>query len=269
MVSFPYIDYNYWINKNPFFSDKPPISKTIEIGLNHSRRAKPDLVGAALDKKPIQTNSDLVNLIAENIESVNAEPDNKNLLLLIFDLIQAWGGQTGRQPYVRPREAPERNDRLYQDKLLNNYRSAIRNINQKNFKSALDNLTDIKYIGESFATKHIFFWSKFGPHKEALPIYDTRLKVLLFQSLSSAPSYDIYVEALKNKSKELALEAEDLERALFAFSQNFFSNEKLVIKRNVEFRKDESVAMRLQDLYLSLHRKKNNTNVAQVTQVTI
>jgi hypothetical protein len=48
MVEFPDLNYIFWMNKNEFFSNKIGLSKTIEIGIKHVKKARPDLVTQVL-----------------------------------------------------------------------------------------------------------------------------------------------------------------------------------------------------------------------------
>jgi len=252
MVEFPDLNYIFWMDKNEFFSNKIGLSKTIEIGIKHVKKARPDLVTQVLQETPIKSNIDLVKLIQKKIVKANdIESCKKEDLLLVFDLIQAWGGQTGRGPYVQPVKNPVRADPT--NPLPHIYKNAVNAIYKKEFEESLRLLTSIDRVNESFATKHIFFWSKFGPNKEALPIYDTRLKLLLFQTTRDAPPYEQYVNSLKEKAEELKIQPEDVERALFSFSQFYFFNNKLIIKKNISKLNSSDVkeANRLENLYLS------------------
>ena len=214
-VRFPNINYSYWSEKNNYFADIPLIG-TIKIGLEHARKG--GLVDTALKNANIKTNKNLVDLIESKIKTYpQIEKFEDDELMLIFDLIQAWGGKTGRNIYVKPKGSPTRTSYA---KLAATYRNAMSCCTAGDFQSALVKITSIPNIGESFATKHIFFWSEFGPRRKALPIYDTRIKTLLFFKATSASDYNSYVEVLNRKANELSMTSALVERALFAFSQN-------------------------------------------------
>lgn len=179
----------------------------------------------------IKTNKNLVDLIESKIKTYpQIEKFEDDELMLIFDLIQAWGGKTGRNIYVKPKGSPTRTSYA---KLAATYRNAMSCCTAGDFQSALVKITSIPNIGESFATKHIFFWSEFGPRRKALPIYDTRIKTLLFFKATSASDYNSYVEVLNRKANELSMTSALVERALFAFSQNYFPNGKLFLKISI------------------------------------
>jgi hypothetical protein len=113
-------------------------------------------------------------------------------------------------------------------------------------------MLSIPNLGESFATKHIFFWSEFGPSRKGLPIYDTRIKTLLFMKASVAGTYDAYINALNEKARELSISSVLVERALFSFSQNYFPNSSLTIKKKLLDNTDIEEARNLQTLSAQL-----------------
>ena len=241
-LRFPEINYEYWSNKNNYFSDVPLLD-TIKQGLQHASKA--GLIEPFLKK--IKTNADLVNLIRLKIKEYKKINDFSDFeLLVIFDLIQGWGGKMGRMPYCRPKAQPVR---MTLKELPDIYRLGINYCVVGDYESALDEFISIKTMGESFATKHIFFWSsEFGESPKALPIYDTRIKRLLFPGNVNSASYDVYVKSLNEKAIKLAMPGHLVERALFSFSQNFFSNNKLILKSNIVDKTDISEAELLQNI---------------------
>jgi len=237
---FPNINYNYWCEKNEYFADTELIS-SIKIGLNHARRG--GLIDKVLKNANIRTNKSLVDLIDSKIKSHPLISDFKDdELMLIFDLIQGWGGKAGRNIYVQPKNNPTRKSH---STLSSTYRKAITFCISGDYKSALKEIISVPNLGESFATKHIYFWSEFGPNRKALPIYDTRIKTLLFLKSSFAATYDVYVKALNEKAKELSIGPGLVERALFSFSQNYFPNGKLIIRASITDETDIEEAKRL------------------------
>lgn len=251
-LQFPDINYAYWAERNIFFSDEP-LSQTIRIGLNHVSKA--GLVGPLLKKYKVKTNSGLVDLIKNQIKNISiCSAHSDKDLLAIFDLIQGWGGRMGRGPYCKPKGSPVR---MHWNQLPLLYREAVECCDKENYEGALQKLLKIKYIGESFATKHIYFWSAYGSKGRVFPIYDTRIKTLLFFDSKTASGYDNYVAALEEKAKELAMGVEFVERALFAFSQNYFGNGSLKISGKVTDNNDLAEASRLQACYLRLNALKN------------
>ena len=191
----------------------------------------------------------LVDLIAAKIQTykdISKFTDDE--LLIIFDLIQGWGGKTGRAPYVKPAEGPTR---LSWKPLSQTYRDAIRICFNEDFdySKLLTSLLKIPGIGESFATKHMFFWSEYGPRREAIPIYDSRIKTLLCLSDRDAVDYHSFYVAMKNTAKVQKLNVGLLERALFAFSQNYFPNSTLIMKSSLKDMTDIGAARILEKKY--------------------
>lgn len=242
--SFPNIDYGYWCQKNAYFADIPLI-RSIKAGLSNARKG--GLIDAVLKSSDVKTNKDLVDLIESKItEYRSIEIFKDSDLLLIFDLIQGWGGIAGRGPYTKPLGNPTR--KALHETISKTYRESMSDCISGDYPSALQKIKTIPYIGESFATKHIYFWSRFGPGKKALPIYDTRIKTLLFLKISSAISYEMYVKSLNKKAEELSMHPTLVESALFSFSLKYFQNGKLTIRRDVTDGVDFDEAKRLQAL---------------------
>lgn len=91
-----------------------------------------------------------------------------------------------------------------------------------------------------------FFCSEFDSSCQGLPIYDTRIKTLIFLKSSAAAGYEIFVNALNKKAIELSMPPALVERALFSFSQYYFPNSKLIIKENILDETDIQEAKKLQ-----------------------
>ena len=96
-------------------------------------------------------------------------------------------------------------------------------------------------MGTSFATKHIKFWGKF-------PILDTRLNLIL-TGATRFMNYQEFVSILKNLAKLWNCNILEAERAIFAFSQHFFLNEKLSLKStNLDKDIDFFIAKKISDI---------------------
>ena len=102
---------------------------------------------------------------------------------------------------------------------------------EKDYSSmALSPFSDIPGIGTSFATKHLKFWGSF-------PIYDQRIAYLLYPlNENNKPNwtsrinkkainiYDKYLDDIRFISKlNNNFPVSEIEKALFAFSENFFN----------------------------------------------
>ena len=249
-IQFPKIDFHYWSNKNDYFSNNE-LLETIKIGLDHARKG--GLIGPILDSITLKSNRTLVNLIESKIQlhdDVNKFSDDD--LLIIFDLIQGWGGKMGKTPYVKPQNGPTR---LTWKPLAQTYRESIGICFKGNFEylQFLNGLLAIPGIGESFATKHMFFWTEYGPRRQAIPIYDARIKLLLCLHDRKAVDYQTFYASMKKMANETQITVGLLERALFAFSQNYFPNKNLLIKQNVSDTADIDEAQFLQKRYVEFN----------------
>jgi len=241
----PDIDFVYWIQKSPFFQNLP-LLQNIKIGLYFADKGR--LIDDVISKIDRMTNCELVEIIKNEIENVSSKSCHADEeILRIFDLIQGWGGRMGRGPYVKPKTAPYRMSNSTQIAFL--YRANLKYLREGSLDKALQELLKIKYLGESFATKHLYFWGKYGTNKKILPIYDTRIKLLVYSSDKRAPSYSQYVFDLTQKANEIGLDIEELEKALFAFSSNWFANNNLKIIEKPRDAKDRVEAERIAKAY--------------------
>ena len=83
-LNFPRIDYKFWADKNDFFS-KDEIPTTIKSGITSAKK------GGLLDDLKLISANDINLQIEARIKNFNFDESHKNELLIIFDLIQAWG----------------------------------------------------------------------------------------------------------------------------------------------------------------------------------
>jgi len=241
---FPNIDYNYWMNKNPFYADAP-LLPTMKTCIKYYA-SLPGLISDVVEDLESITCKSLVSKIEMEIKNVveNNLFDDEFKVLRIFDLISGWGGKQGRTPYLRPVGNTIRNSfsNWYSD-----YIEGIKLAIEGN-KIGLDYFKKIKYIGDSFGTKHLYFWSLYGGN-QPIPIYDARIKTLLYLSIDEAPSFVEYLEDMNNFSTLKNYTINQLEKALFAFSSNYFPNESLMIKNEIIDETDFVEAKRLEVLY--------------------
>jgi hypothetical protein len=245
-MSFPNINYTFWMDQNPFYGDNP-IPATMRTSLIHYAY-RPGLIDDIILNIDNLLCSELVREIQNGIENVvnNNLINNEVLVLRIFDLIQGWGGRMGKGPYV-PFSSPVRNQTT---EWFHIYQSAIRLAIQGD-PNSLREFIRIPKIGESFGTKHMHFWSKFGAG-QPVPIYDVRIKTLLYFEQRGIPNYQTYINHIAEEAHINHLTMEEIERALFAFSTNYFSNNKLIIKANYLFEVDLEVAQDLERRWLNL-----------------
>ena len=178
-----------------------------------------------------------------------------NEILTIFDLIQGWGGKTCRMPYV-PIKNPPRITR--KSEYLIAYREAIEMIyalDEKKYTEEEINNVDHKLqqmpeVGQSYSTKHLCFWSRSLPNCPNLVIFDTRMKQIFYSCNPGIAkknlNYVEFINAINAKADILGLAAYEIEAGLFAFSQNYFFNDKFILKNTNEINhKDIQVAKSL------------------------
>lgn len=248
-MAFPNINYHFWMNRNPFYGHNP-IPATMRTSLVHYA-SRPGLINDVILNIHNLLCSELVQEIKNGIEDVvnNNLFDNEALVLRIFDLIQGWGGKMGKGPYV-PYQNPVRNQT---NNWFHIYQSAIRLAIERD-PNSLREFMRIPKIGESFGTKHMHFWSKYGAG-QPVPIYDLRIKTLLYFTGNPIPNYQTYINDISIAAQINNLPMEEIERALFAFSTNYFPNNNLRIKANYSSDLDLDIAQDLERQWISLRQR--------------
>ena len=244
------IDFKFWLKSNDYYS--PDILSTnVNTGIKHAKKA--GLIDELV--KGIKSNAELITLIKQRINLRNTPSDySDEELLIIFDLIQAWGGPMGRNPYVF-QNAP----RIHKpDLFANTYRQTIemlfklKDINDydKDVAPIKKKLEELPQLAESFSTKHLSFWSRFLEHCPQLVIYDTRMRDILKaankRTDNSKITYNDFLNSLSQEADLLRLSINDIERAIFAFSSNYFTNDKFILRDNPKIlHPDQSIAHQL------------------------
>jgi len=244
------INFKYWSDKNPFYNGAV-LTPTIRVGLVYFAGANgrlPDII-EGLDTL---TNADLVDTIKKEIASAagqyrehrRKEGIEPKAYLRIFDLIQGWGGRTGRGPYVRPAGNVARDQ---SSEWLAHYKDGATQALDGTREAALTSLKSIPQVGESFATKHLYFWGLGRGHH--FPIYDTRMKTLLFFDEPQGASYERYLKKLADLAAPKSTDTVTVEKALFAFSSNYFPNGTLVLNEGCADNTDLAYAEALARAY--------------------
>ena len=243
----PDIDYDFWENKNSYYSPSH-LENSIQVGLVHACKGNGGLSEEHSSDLRSKCSSDVIEVIKARISYVNANNiDNicENDLLLIFDLIQAWGGKMCKTPYVRPGESPYRNSEIYPSI----YREAIKSaFSDTDSSEVLRNFCKLEGVNISFATKHMSFWSQFNPEIEhSYLIYDRWIESV-FKTLNNdlKPNYAEYLYAITEVSQAKNLNVYKIERGLFAFLTNHFTSIKMnVLRSEPAFNEDINVAKKL------------------------
>ena len=210
------IDFNCWRTRNPYYSDEKLHSSTAAMFKIIMKDGK------HLPKfKVPDTSHELVAIIEDKIKNFCFDKSDNDDLGDIFDLIQAWGGKMGRQPYVG------KGVRCNFSEWAEDYRRGAQAAQDgNNYMAAIETWLKIRGLGLSFATKHLKFWAD-------MPILDTRISLLLTGKNNSIP-YGTCIGSLEELKKNAELPKmsdkkvlSEIEKALFSFSQTFFKNGKL------------------------------------------
>lgn len=174
-----------------------------------------------------------INILTSEINEENINQKNSEILKVI-DLINQWGGQTSRMFYSRHVknnfESPR--DRISSNPNLEIYKQGIilsKKINEKAFSI----FRNIYGINESFGGKHAMFWSDFN-----LIILDNKIAGSLgYKTPKQLLSVLTYQEIL-NKFRDIQNQNNFanptmVERAFFAFHNNYFKNNNSEFKNNI------------------------------------
>lgn len=226
------LNFNFWASKNIVYGSAP---------LNPSVRAMQTIQhkqNILMEFQPVSF-LDIVNEISSSIEIVKLDFDKATIksFTYIFDLIHLWGGKTGRGPYVFKNNDGYTTREKFETIYGKIYRETIRNALNQDREFIDTNFTSIPRVGISFATKHLRFWCNY-------PVHDLRLNLLLFGT-SKMQSYEHYISKMKNFAKKNGISVLEVEKALFAFSNNYFPNGKLKIKNSFLFNEDIDIAKTL------------------------
>ena len=224
-------DFHHWVGKNSYFSDDA-LSTSMRRGLKIIQNK-----GFLTDFEP-STAADFVNSIESLISDFDENNPDYKILARIFDLIQAWGGQMGRIPYVNKSRFKYNDWRL-------DYIDGVKQARIDKPVQALSSWFKIRGIGMSFASKHLRFWTN------KYPVLDTQISLLVSGSkkiLDAPEFYDQFIELIAPLSTKFCVTNLEVEKALFAFSQNFFKNGKFEFKPDIYDERDYHIAESLVNL---------------------
>lgn len=229
------IDYEHWNKINPYFSEVA-LSASMKRGLKIIQNQ-----GFLIDFQPSSA-ADYVIAIDSLTDCFDENNPDYEMLARVFDLIQAWGGQTGRFPYVVTKS------RFKYDEWKTEYLNGVRQARLGNPVKALSLWLKISGLGASFAPKHLRFWTK------TYPVLDTRISLLVSggkKLLTKPEYYGDFLDLIKPLTTKFCANNLEVEKALFAFSQNFFINDRLEFKAdNLHDEKDFHLAEQLTHLEL-------------------
>lgn len=171
-----------------------------------------------------------------------------SMFLRVFDLVQAWGGKSGRQPYVPSKKGLNDAPRIAtSSSILKSYKKAVKNVIDGDINKAVNNFTskDIKGVDMSFGTKHLWFWSEVVKDileiGERQPVYDDRIARMILgvnradktgRPLASEKFKEL-ATMVKKLGGKLDTDMKDIEVALFNFAGYYFGNEFENLKTDV------------------------------------
>lgn len=229
-MKFPTIDYKFWLSN---WSES--------IG-NLNTYTNKNMIDYIIFK------DDINSCTNEIFSIVKSERADKASILRVVDLIYSWGGRSGRLFYASskgrtsPREELEVNESVFLK-----YMKGIE-LAKRGDPDSILKFCEINGIGPSYASKHAYFWSLNS--NNPLIIVDSKIAGSLgyktINSLQNDFSYEKIVAAFKVKAFEEFGEynPSSVERALFAFHNNYFLNNNSGWRNKIE-NTDQSEALRL------------------------
>jgi hypothetical protein len=269
----PHIDYNYWFNQCQAINSQRNLENAPVVTRHHSvinncltkyRRGiftayftkllnETDVIEEANRLKTL-TYVDFENEIISLINTyrnnhLNRNPPNDDLLMQIFDLIQIWGGTPGGGgPYNGP--VPTRSNTPIN--WLNLYRSGVESAmrGELNSYNILRNLTHLRL---SFASKHVYFFSK-QLNTGSLIIIDIKIAKsfgIFTPNIMRMQEIQELLESVNNIALEYNLQPWQVEKALFTFHSNYFKGKNL---KNIGVRPDDYNEVLWQQTFLNVCR---------------
>ena len=218
------LDYNYWAEWNSYYSPSKLAPSTDTCLKHFAWRAKKGLTEEVANG--FSTNFALVSEIERRIKSQeNSNSYDDDELLVIFDLIQAWGGKMGKTPYVRPKGNVYRDQRGFASK----YRSSILLAENENRdpQKVLKEFRKMEGIGISFATKHMCFWSKYNSRiVNKFLVYDVWMESLFRTLCRRKLSYVDYLDQMELTADKNRIDVFTVEKGLFSFLNSYFEIER-------------------------------------------
>lgn len=236
MFKCPDIDYKIWCQRNVYYGDNPV------TGLTFAKKG-------GLITTDFSTIDELLIKLAKEIRNYSFDNSSDDELLLIFDLIQAWGGRNNRRPYDPKRAERMIDPQTFCAKYKANMQFFVNknwteDFNTKNLKILERQNPKIPQVTLNFLSKHFYWWSTYRKLGRIFYIYDAR-NIELFKSKNKKRlTYFEYLQAIEHKAQALDISGTDVEKGIFAFSQNYFDI-KFNVKSNPEYLEDLAEAQLL------------------------
>ena len=159
-----------------------------------------------------------INKLEQNIFDCVCEYRHGDDLESIFHKIQIWGGITGRNIYVRQEFNWNSIAAKYQN--LVDACLAVSDLTEESIDKLYDafvSFNEVKYIGVSFITKHIRFWTYVNLKQNAYPIFDSVMSDKLLHKKINYRNLRVYWCDMITKAKEENVNLMSLERQLFNY----------------------------------------------------
>ena len=236
---FPKIDYPFWLNV---------WNQSVGLKSTYSNMHSRIFLHFQGD---IMTCENEINRLIDAVGLDYSSAENRKTVETVIDLIYAWGGPSGRMFYFDRKGKSSPRIQIMETANFKRYFKGIELAMQSN-PLAVETFQSIPGIGSSFASKHAFFWSKSAPKR--LIIIDSKIAGALgyvnLQDLFVHHEYTKVLIEFSHKSEDYfgTNDASNIERALFAFHNNYFLNNNKSMRLNPKISKDFEEAFKLFDL---------------------
>lgn len=161
--------------------------------------------------------------------------------------------------YLKEEETPKQNDtwiprEKWVEKGLNKiYLDAVKLSRKGDVDAAVNKFAELKMVGVSFATKHLAFWVD----NVATPVYDTRIARMLMGKKPMVKDYNSFREWASDLAPKVGLkDGIEVEKALFAFSNNYFDNDLKKFEKEFQVDIDKDEAQKIFDLRVNDNNKE-------------
>lgn len=137
---------------------------------------------------------------------------------LIFHLVQIWGGRTGRYIYVRPKDGFkwEEIDEIYEPFVETCSTITGTGVNDMQVVfNAMVKFNNVKYIGYSFITKHLRFWTYPKLKLQMFPPYDSNMSCKYMKRCYNYKDIIPYWQRIYKEASDKNLSVSEYERDIF------------------------------------------------------
>lgn len=216
---FPPIDYGYWLTQH---GDN--VVGNVGLGLT-TRLSNLQIINSSISQEVIDLNS-MLEAVDYIERKVAVKTKNNQDYLDIFDAINNWGGKTIQRGIIYS-GLTLRNNLEYKDWFTNYINAAELLREEGQLLMGIELMFKTIGLGVSFGSKHIAFWTFDNP---ATAIYDSKISQILLRSKNPKTQDMIpFINAINNLSNNHVefcgeLTPKDIEKALFAFHKNYWSN---------------------------------------------